>query len=133
MHVGSDYCLRRCTDFYSGVCKGTIVDFPIRWTVNSTVFSQGNEINLDVDISPLRYDDDGYWIQNLTAYNVCEPVNITCLEGVRELLSYNIHFCKQNYDSVTYLTLNVHNTRVEESIKHATMYIARVICFRRVL
>ena len=60
------------------------------WTFNNKVVNEDFNVELSKD-----HDDDGYWLQNITARNVCEPVYISCQERGKELLSYNISYCKQ--------------------------------------
>lgn len=104
---GADDCLKQCTDFCSGDCKGATVGNPLRWTVNDILVSEGST---DISLSQLRYDNDGLWIQNITVHNVCEPVEIRCLELQQELQLYSITFCEGSSNEVDTGNLTVNST-----------------------
>jgi hypothetical protein len=90
--VGADSCLERCTNFYSDVC---IAYSPMRWAFNGKDITADDLERLNIALSPRDYTINGLWRQTLTAYNVCVPVNISCLAGEDEVLSHTIHICKQ--------------------------------------
>ena len=96
-YVGADPCMKHCADFRSDVCNGTNPLSPIYWVVNGQIVGGGNQTSPKTKLSPRLFDAvNGYWMQNLTAYNVCvDPLIIACQQGEEQLLFHNISFCKQ--------------------------------------
>ena len=96
MYGGVDYCLKQCTDFNSDVCV-VLTSATLTWKINDTIIvSEENETDLNVNtrLHPINGKLHGY----LTAFNVCYPLSITCMEGPQELWSQNVRVddsCKQ--------------------------------------
>ena len=84
-------CVRRGTDFHSGICQATSNTSRLYWRVNSThnIFSDDDAVEFDFNITQ-KTGDDGRINRTLTAKNMQYRLDLECLEGERVLSSYSL-------------------------------------------